>query len=551
MFSITDGLKSKFTHSSSTLVTLAEKNPGKYLDKAIKTITSKNDVFTRATAKISTLSIAQMARKNKYNFLLQKLKEIKIQRISSIVTTLSELPLPDTTTTLRDVKSVVKNALTHQENLSTSTQKLTPRRKAQSEENIFENHYENIGSGRNEPDNSALKPGDKSKSEGNIPDLIGRKVYESCSHQNSVSSNTASTSGSINGEGNTSLPNDEHKYVNDSSQGSVPDISASTPESTIGEGDTPWQNLDTKHANSHHYVNDGVEGKNINPSTNERLLPKTAPKPAPKPDMGRLLHMLLGTSDMPNEAFGALKNSMNLVKVKDAMFSDVDAVKETLVHAPDGTSLHANEITVNGDKFAIATQFPTKTLMQSHLKMLAHNNTPILVVLASDADIDVNPKKTIPYFKNDGQYGNVNVKTKLLNEERITRALGAKQYLMTITCGKSDPVNVPVLHVTNWPDHKSIDSESLHLLDQRIDKILDENPTYQNVKMGLPVIHCRAGVGRTGQLLAVRAVNKQDIDFFTAVEDIRKSRSPLMVQMSAQLEGLSNYGKKYRIKLVN
>ncbi|KVN98531.1 hypothetical protein WJ69_34310 [Burkholderia ubonensis] len=290
-----------------------------------------------------------------------------------------------------------------------------------------------------------------------------------------------------------------------------------------------------------------------------KLNPLELPKSGPREAL--LEH--LGTSDHKSGLFMRLKaevgpraaGSRFLNDVPGARFSDVPTAAATQVVAPDGNALPANRMQISGQKVCIASQYPTAAIMESYLGMLAANRTPVLVVLASDVDIDAG--KMPRYFSESGQYGDVSVTVTDEGSRTLVDTLLMRSYTMEITDNadeKGASIRIPVLHVTNWADYSGQNAEVLDALARDVDRIKDQQIHLYTLANStaltdpdklLPVIHCRAGVGRTGQLAAARALQQAgetQKDGWDALKDIvtdmRESRNHLMVQTQAQLDPL-------------
>ena len=267
---------------------------------------------------------------------------------------------------------------------------------------------------------------------------------------------------------------------------------------------------------------------------------------------GELASALSAVSTLIEKGEGTIKDNAPFAKdVAGSRFKDIATAMHSVVRAPDGTLLPANRVHVNGHNVAIASQYPTDTNVASYLSMLAANNTPVLVVLASDKEI-ANKKETggelLPYFRESKDYGNVQVASSLTADQALSdgdTTINLKQYHLEIKQnGKT--TSMPVVHVTNWPDHGSISAGLSKKLVEHIATTKAEtlSHTHQNSE-ALPVIHCRAGVGRTGQLIAATELLKKDgPSLETIIKDMRFSRNRLMVQTPTQLDALAELAKQ-------
>ncbi|PSW76603.1 protein-tyrosine phosphatase family protein, partial [Photobacterium damselae] len=203
----------------------------------------------------------------------------------------------------------------------------------------------------------------------------------------------------------------------------------------------------------------------------------------------------------------------------------------TMLHSKVGYNLNANRITVAGQDVAIATQYPKDSQIEDQLRLLVDNRTPSLTVL-TEASQMANPAKGMTdYFsRNLGFNSGLTTQSELTSRDMVVGRntdgsdLKANVFNLTINIPGEAPFTVPVLHVTNWIDKTAIDAESSNNIATMINGIESDG--------GAPVVHCRAGVGRTGQIVAAIAMQKvpNSVSAEEVINDMRYSRNDYMGQ---------------------
>lgn len=207
--------------------------------------------------------------------------------------------------------------------------------------------------------------------------------------------------------------------------------------------------------------------------------------------------------------------------------------------------LNANRIVIDGSHIAIASQYPYPHQVEAQLGMLVDNRTPILIVLASTKDIQ---NHQLPeYFSGSATFGEIQTKSKFLDYIDLEKTIEAKLFQLTVTRGQ-DSIDVPVLHVFNWPDHRTVSSGTTSKLVDIIEsKVAEKRAFYEEIKHPviddtekiLPVVHCKAGVGRSGQTIAALAMSKYPrMSLESITKDLRLSRNNLMIQTPYQMKTL-------------
>lgn len=189
-----------------------------------------------------------------------------------------------------------------------------------------------------------------------------------------------------------------------------------------------------------------------------------------------------------------------------------------------------------GDHEYIATQGPRKTTLNDFWELIWLQNVRLIVSVTNEWEID--EAKIVPKFdafwpKAELEtYGRLRVEN--AGEELIQSWEDGRQELLrlrrlTLIHG-DEKRDVFQLHMENWPDGDVIHPESLVTLSHQVDSLQIDGPI---------VVHCAAGIGRTGTFIAFHSLyhdmlnflKEQDVDFDVSlrVEVMRQLRYGTMV----------------------
>ncbi|EMH9439135.1 protein-tyrosine phosphatase family protein [Proteus mirabilis] len=266
--------------------------------------------------------------------------------------------------------------------------------------------------------------------------------------------------------------------------------------------------------------------------------------------------------------------------------------KKTLIES-NGVLLPTNNVSVKNSPYTtIASQYPLndKESLKHYFNMLFDNDIKTVYVLASNKDIkwdfskpdseydkSNSKQKGFKYFRenfysdniesrhfNKWDFSRFKIKGKngkfienkngdneiLLNE----RSLDCKVYINKLTKkGCDEKKNIKFVHIYNWRDHTAIDATKLKNTIDLIGKQLTINPTKENI-----AVHCLAGLGRTGEFIAlmemmkmIEAGNTKTKSLESILVHLRENRSWQVLKMNAQVDELIKFAINHNIPLVN
>lgn len=195
-----------------------------------------------------------------------------------------------------------------------------------------------------------------------------------------------------------------------------------------------------------------------------------------------------------------------------------------------GNYINASHIQgYEGQQKFIASQGPTKVMLADFVRMLSEQDVEVVVMLTNLTE--EGKKKCEQYWpeENEIKIGDIKIKlatTQVFADYTIRR--------LQLVQDRRPEKTLTQFHFTSWPD-KDVPTTAWSLVDfeQRLSTISSNKPI---------VVHCSAGVGRTGTFIALHniireAMDTGSMDFFTAVQKLRNDRM-CMVQTADQYEFL-------------
>ncbi|XP_052684164.1 receptor-type tyrosine-protein phosphatase epsilon-like isoform X2 [Crassostrea angulata] len=163
--------------------------------------------------------------------------------------------------------------------------------------------------------------------------------------------------------------------------------------------------------------------------------------------------------------------------------------------------INANYIAdVFGKKKYIATQGPKESTIADFWRMIWQENARIIVCLTNISEAKT--KKCAKYWPdlNDKHMeGDISVRC----QKEQTYAENVVRHLRTKSNLDKTERDVFMFHYTQWPDHGVPEPLSLVVFHRHVMKTVEDHP------MGYIVVHCSAGIGRTGTFIALDALYKE------------------------------------------
>ncbi|XP_048473645.1 receptor-type tyrosine-protein phosphatase H-like isoform X2 [Rhincodon typus] len=224
----------------------------------------------------------------------------------------------------------------------------------------------------------------------------------------------------------------------------------------------------------------------------------------------------------------------NKVKNRYTNVLPYDASRVKLTAQPgNNTSDYINASYMPGyrsDKEFIAAQGPLSSTLEDFWQMIWEQKTGVIVMLTNCMEGGrVKCERYWPLDYTPCTYGNIAV---TVSSETILSDWTIRDFSIKQT-GSSEIRSVSHFHFTAWPDH-GVPKTTEELI--AFHKVLRDHLNRKN--QGFPIVHCSAGVGRTGTLIALdyllQQMEQEDlVDVYGIVRKMRQNR-PLMVQTELQ-----------------
>lgn len=234
-------------------------------------------------------------------------------------------------------------------------------------------------------------------------------------------------------------------------------------------------------------------------------------------------------------AEGAKEVNRKKNRYKDILPYDISRVKLDVTSFSDGADyINANFITdYNRQRCYIASQGPMPHTVNDFWKMIWHYK--VKVVIMACKQIELGKPRCQRYWPlgmgGEETFGDIVIN--LLCETKVAPNMMLRD--LVITKKNSKTRNVSQLHFMDWPDHGAPETYEtiLHLLKLARNKQPNDDAPL--------LVHCSAGCGRTGAIIAIDYARKmieqrvKEISVFDIVKHLREQR-PAMVQTKEQYE---------------
>ncbi|XP_061180584.1 receptor-type tyrosine-protein phosphatase C-like [Saccostrea echinata] len=194
-----------------------------------------------------------------------------------------------------------------------------------------------------------------------------------------------------------------------------------------------------------------------------------------------------------------------------------------ILQSNENDYINANFIRdLEGNRKYIASQGPKPNTLSDHWLMIWQENVNVIIMLTNL--VEGSKKKCGQYWPDSEEeemtYGDISVR--LLKEKHY--AYYVIRHLQARRNSESTTKDVIQMHYTHWPDHGVPDPVDLMIFHKHVVRIQEKS------KNSVLLVHCSAGIGRTGTFLALDELYRYGCihGTFNAVDYVKTMREDRM-----------------------
>ena len=184
-------------------------------------------------------------------------------------------------------------------------------------------------------------------------------------------------------------------------------------------------------------------------------------------------------------------------------YSDIKSYQHNIVNISSGNGyINASPINIMTNKYFISTQGPKNETVEDFWTMVDEHNCNVIVMLCKEKEGFA--EKCATYWDSKRKMQNYQIQVKSFKNENYYII----RNITLINNYTKVEKNIKQIHLTCWPDHGVPDTRDGIIFDvfSQMIKFADENK-----KDGPIVVHCSAGVGRTGTFISMYILEKEII----------------------------------------
>jgi protein tyrosine phosphatase len=180
-------------------------------------------------------------------------------------------------------------------------------------------------------------------------------------------------------------------------------------------------------------------------------------------------------------------------------YSDIKAYDHNRITINKDRYINASPINIIPDKYFISTQGPKKETIEDFWRMIDEHKCNIIIMLCKE--FEGGREKCARYWDNNIKMENYTI---MLKSEENKDQYIIRDILLRNKNNKERIIKQ--IHYTGWPDHGVPDIQNGKVFDV-FSEIIEKTDQYKGD--GPIVVHCSAGVGRTGTYISMYYLEKE------------------------------------------
>ena len=229
-------------------------------------------------------------------------------------------------------------------------------------------------------------------------------------------------------------------------------------------------------------------------------------------------------------------------------YKDIYPYKHNIVHIENEHQyVNASFMHIFFRNSFIASQGPNDNTVDDFWQMCFQYNITRILMLCNE--IEENKKKCSNYWDNNMQSQMFeNIETKILEQDN-----SIEKKLIAIKNRKTSDIRQFVhMQFKEWPDHSTPNIQNYVKLFEKLFQFVDERYNNKSTENDPVLVHCSAGIGRTGVFLTLYAICKEikkqidqrnsDVIIFNVFNFVRKLKEMRMFSV----ENISQYNFLYK-----
>ena len=181
-------------------------------------------------------------------------------------------------------------------------------------------------------------------------------------------------------------------------------------------------------------------------------------------------------------------------------YSDIHPYKYNTIYLSNNKYVNASSINIYKEKYFISTQGPKQETIEDFWTMVDENNVNVIAMICNEMENGIEKCSNYWSESNEMEAYKISIENTTIKKEYLIREI------KLINNSTSKERIVKQIQFIGWPDHgvpdvsDEIVFEAFNEMIELVDKFREDSPI---------VVHCSAGVGRTGTFISMYCLSKE------------------------------------------